>query len=91
MNNMWLVIIGIVVVVILILLFKILRTPKTTVDGHVIEFAKVKKKKQNQKMQKCTYCKKMDKLIFYASEEGTVVGVCKECKSKAIARDMLPL
>lgn len=87
MNDIWLVIMGIVVIIIVVLVFKILRTPHTS--GNVIQFTKVKNTKQT--MQKCTYCKKVDKLIFYASDDGTVVGVCKACKPKATSRDMLPL
>jgi hypothetical protein len=82
--------IGLVMVtltVVLILVFRSLRTRKPS--GNVIKFQKKKNSKPD--FQKCTYCKKMSKLIFYASDDGTVVGVCKECKPKADSKDMLPI
>ncbi|KZE65395.1 hypothetical protein AV545_05570 [Paenibacillus jamilae] len=41
--------------------------------------------------QKCSFCKKEDKLTFYADDNGSLYGVCKECKHKAERQDMLPL
>lgn len=41
--------------------------------------------------QKCSFCKKKDKLTFYADDNGSLYGVCKECKHKAERQDMLPL
>ena len=73
-------------IVVLILVFRTLRARKP--PGNVIKF---RKKNSKQEFQKCSYCKKMSKLIFYASDEGTVVGVCKECKPKADSKDMLPI
>ncbi|MGM1020640.1 MAG: hypothetical protein ACQEXV_08855 [Bacillota bacterium] len=41
--------------------------------------------------QKCSFCKKEDKLTFYADDNGSLYGVCKACKHKAERQDMLPL
>ncbi|MGW8957847.1 hypothetical protein [Paenibacillus sp. NPDC055715] len=41
--------------------------------------------------QKCSFCKKEDKLTFYADDSGSLYGVCKDCKHKAERQDMLPL
>ncbi|WP_438347425.1 hypothetical protein ACP8HI_17210 [Paenibacillus sp. FA6] len=84
MKYIWLLIV--VCVVILILVFKALGTRKSS--GNVVKF---QRKNSKQGLQKCTYCKKMSKLTFYASDEGSVIGVCKECKPKAESRDMLPI
>lgn len=84
MRFIWLVIIASIVV--LVLLFVVLGTRKSS--GNVIKF---RKKNNKQDLQKCTYCKKRSKLTFYASDNGTVIGVCKECRPKANSRDMLPL
>lgn len=56
-----------------------------SMDGH-------RKAKQSSSEQLCTSCKKKNgKLIFYAQDNGTVVGLCRECQAKAKKRDMLPL
>lgn len=41
--------------------------------------------------QKCSFCKKEDKLTFYADDNGSLYGVCKDCRHKAERQDMLPL
>ncbi|MDT3424490.1 CDP-diacylglycerol pyrophosphatase [Paenibacillus forsythiae] len=42
--------------------------------------------------QPCSSCKKKNgKLIFYAQDDGSVAGLCKDCQAKAKKRDMLPL
>lgn len=42
--------------------------------------------------QPCSSCKKKNgKLMFYAQDDGSVVGLCKDCQAKAKKRDMLPL
>lgn len=46
---------------------------------------------QHSGKQKCSFCKKEDKLTFYADDNGSLYGVCKECKHKAERQDMLPL
>ncbi|WDM20341.1 hypothetical protein [Paenibacillus polymyxa] len=46
---------------------------------------------QDTRKQKCSFCKKEDKLTFYADDNGSLYGVCKECKHKAERQDMLPL
>ncbi|MGG4219758.1 hypothetical protein ABEW32_16235 [Paenibacillus jamilae] len=46
---------------------------------------------QNTSKQKCSFCKKEEKLTFYADDNGSLYGVCKECKHKAERQDMLPL
>ncbi|MFK4301071.1 putative membrane protein [Paenibacillus sp. RC254] len=46
---------------------------------------------QSTGKQKCSFCKKEDKLTFYADDNGSLYGVCKDCKHKAERQDMLPL
>ncbi|MGW9526798.1 hypothetical protein ACWHAM_03430 [Paenibacillus terrae] len=46
---------------------------------------------QSKGKQKCSFCKKEDKLTFYADDNGSLYGVCKDCKHKAERQDMLPL
>jgi hypothetical protein len=61
-------------------------------DGKVISMDSHRKAKQMSGEQLCSSCKKKNgKLIFYAQDNGTVVGLCKDCKSQAKKRDMLPL
>lgn len=61
-------------------------------SSNVISMDSHRKAKQNPGEQICSSCKKKNgKLIFYAQDNGTVVGLCKECQSKAKKRDMLPL
>ncbi|MDO7906941.1 hypothetical protein Q5741_10995 [Paenibacillus sp. JX-17] len=43
-------------------------------------------------IQKCSYCREEHKrLTFYAGEQGSVAGVCKNCKVIAERQGMLPL
>ncbi|WP_458632483.1 hypothetical protein [Paenibacillus sp. CMAA1364] len=84
MTYIWLLVA--VLIIIMILVIRMLRIKKK--NHNVIKF---QKKSNNPNLQRCSYCKRMSKLTFYASDEGTIVGVCKECKSKADARDMLPI
>lgn len=61
-------------------------------SSNVISMDSHRKAKQASGEQLCSSCKKKNgKLIFYAQDNGTVVGLCKECQSKAKKRDMLPL
>lgn len=32
--------------------------------------------------QKCSRCKQMHKLTFYSNPQGTVLGLCKDCRKK---------
>ncbi|MDF2925568.1 MAG: hypothetical protein K0R57_4482 [Paenibacillaceae bacterium] len=42
--------------------------------------------------QKCSRCKQMDKLTFYSNNQGTVMGLCKECRKKIGDREnLMPL
>ena len=42
--------------------------------------------------QKCSNCKhKVKKLTFYADHNGSIVGLCKECKPLAERKDLMPL
>jgi hypothetical protein len=60
--------------------------------SNVISMDSHRKAKQNPGEQPCSSCKKKNgKLIFYAQDNGTVVGLCKDCQTKAKKRDMLPL
>ncbi|AOZ92207.1 hypothetical protein [Paenibacillus crassostreae] len=83
----YILIVLVVGIVVASLVLKRLKNRKAQSQGNVIKF----QKKSKQNLQKCSYCKKTSRLIFYASDEGTVVGVCKECRPKAKARDMLPI
>lgn len=68
------------------------RANNTNSNGNVISMDKHRKTKTISGEQPCSSCKKKNgKLIFYAQENGTIVGLCKDCKSKAIKQDMLPL
>ncbi|MDQ0492094.1 hypothetical protein [Paenibacillus brasilensis] len=46
---------------------------------------------QHRSKQKCSFCRKEDKLTFYADDNGSLYGACKECRGKAERQDMLPL
>ncbi|WNS44763.1 hypothetical protein [Paenibacillus sp. MMS20-IR301] len=60
--------------------------------SNVISMESHRRAKQNAAEQLCSSCKKKNgKLIFYAQDNGSVVGLCKDCKAKAKKRDMLPL
>lgn len=66
--------------------------PRTGKASNVISMEGHRKAKQNAADQLCSSCKKKNgKLVFYAQDNGTVVGLCKDCKIKAKKRDMLPL
>ncbi|WP_166239236.1 hypothetical protein [Paenibacillus turpanensis] len=42
--------------------------------------------------QPCSYCrKKSNKLAFYSDEAGAVIGLCKDCRSKADRRGLMRL
>ncbi|MNO82764.1 hypothetical protein D3C76_740480 [compost metagenome] len=63
-----------------------------TTRSNVISMDSHRKAKQTPGEQPCSSCKKKNgKLIFYAQDNGTVVGLCKDCQLKAKKRDMLPL
>jgi hypothetical protein len=63
-----------------------------TTRSNVISMDSHRKAKHSLGEQPCSSCKKKNgKLIFYAQDNGTVVGLCKDCQSKAKKRDMLPL
>lgn len=64
---------------------------QVTTKSNVISMDRHRKAKQSPGEQLCSSCKKNSKLTFYAQDNGTVVGLCKECQSKAKKRDMLPL
>lgn len=66
--------------------------PKNSTASNVISMDRHRKAKQSAGEQPCSSCKKKNgKLIFYAQDNGTVVGLCKDCKVKAKKRDMMPL
>ncbi|TVX94533.1 hypothetical protein FPZ44_02090 [Paenibacillus agilis] len=62
-------------------------------QANVISITKrTKAKPLQQTGQKCSFCKTPSKkLIFYARENGTIVGLCKDCRPKAEHQNMLPL
>lgn len=58
--------------------------PLRTTSSNVISMDSHRKAKQSPGEQPCSSCKKKNgKLIFYAQDNGTVVGLCKDCQSKA--------
>ncbi|QUL52659.1 hypothetical protein KDC22_19675 [Paenibacillus tritici] len=66
--------------------------PEPGKASNVISMEGHRRAKQNAADQLCSSCKKKNgKLIFYAQDDGSVVGLCKDCKAKAKKRDMLPL
>lgn len=66
--------------------------PKPGTASNVISMDRHRKAKQSPVEQPCSSCRKKNgKLIFYAQDDGSVVGLCKDCKVKAKKRDMLPL
>lgn len=66
--------------------------PRMVKASNVISMEGHRKAKQNTADQLCSSCKKKNgKLVFYAQDNGSVVGLCKDCKVKAKKRDMLPL
>jgi len=49
-------------------------------------------KKQRGKTTRCSHCgRKTDKVAFYADPGGKVVGLCRECKTKAAKNGFLPI
>jgi putative hemolysin len=90
---------GLVLLLVLVLVyFVVVRIQKSKpeasreVKGKVIPIDSHRKPKNKGSEQPCSYCKKKNgKLIFYAQDNGTVVGLCKDCRGKAKKRDMLPL
>ncbi len=68
------------------------KSPGTGTASNVISMDRHRKAKQSTVEQPCSSCKKKNgKLIFYAQDDGSVVGLCKDCKVKAKKRDMMPL
>lgn len=49
-------------------------------------------KKRRGKTTRCSHCgRKTDKVVFYADPGGKVVGLCRECKTKAAKNGFLPI
>ncbi|WP_150267600.1 hypothetical protein [Paenibacillus tepidiphilus] len=66
--------------------------PETRTAGNVISMESHRKAKREAAEQVCSSCKKKNgKLIFYAQDNGTIVGLCKNCQDQAKKRDLLPL
>ncbi|MNW05027.1 hypothetical protein D3C71_2012130 [compost metagenome] len=60
--------------------------------NNVIPLDAHRRARQHSEEQPCSSCKKKNgKLIFYAQDDGSVTGLCKDCRDKARKRDMLPL
>ncbi|MDQ0192753.1 hypothetical protein J2T20_001102 [Paenibacillus wynnii] len=60
--------------------------------NNVISMDRHRNTKRKSGEQPCSSCKKKNgKLIFYAQDNGTVVGLCKDCRTKAKKQDMLPI
>lgn len=90
---------ALIVLGVLVIFYVMTRTRRVDEPGsskartsNVISMESHRKAKQISGVQPCSSCKKKNgKLIFYAQDDGTVVGLCKECQTKAKKRDMLPL
>lgn len=86
-----------VLLLILAVVFLVPRTPKGNSvqkagGNNVILFDKHRETRNKSGEQPCSSCKKINgKLIFYAQDNGTIVGLCKNCRVKAKKQDMLPL
>ncbi|UQZ32141.1 hypothetical protein C2I18_00380 [Paenibacillus sp. PK3_47] len=66
--------------------------PKSGTASNVISMDRHRQARQNSGEQLCSSCRKKNgKLIFYAQDDGSVVGLCRDCKVKAKKRDMMPL
>lgn len=67
-------------------------SPKHGTASNIISMDGHRRAKQSAVEQPCSSCRKKNgKLIFYAQDNGSVVGLCRDCKAKAKKRDMLPL
>lgn len=61
-------------------------------SNKVVSIKSHAQKKPAAGAQKCSYCKQPAKqLTFYAEHNGTVVGLCTNCKKIAERKDMLPI
>ena len=71
------------------------RRDKTRDSGKIIVLDEHRKARAARGMdgtQSCSACKKRNgKLVFYAQENGSVVGLCKDCRAQADKRDLMPL
>ncbi|NUU61450.1 hypothetical protein [Paenibacillus agri] len=68
------------------------KNERSGMNSKVISMESHRRAKHSSGEQLCSSCKKKNgKLIFYAQDNGTVVGLCKDCKAQAKKRDMLPL
>ena len=94
-NFIWYVLIGVIMISAIVVFLQRTRNPQ---DSHrdqdarganVVKFQR--KPEKAPKTQKCSFCKKEEKLTFYAGDNGQIWGVCKNCKPQAERRDMLPL
>lgn len=85
--------IGIAALVVIMVLFYVF-TSKTKHKANkqkVVSMNAYKQADAGAGAQKCSYCKKLGKLTFYADHNGTVVGLCKECKPIAEQKEMFPI
>ncbi|RQW13104.1 hypothetical protein [Paenibacillus rhizophilus] len=63
-----------------------------SLKNNVIPLDAHRRARKNTNEQPCSSCKKKNgKLMFYAQDDGSVVGLCRDCQAKAKKRDMLPL
>lgn len=68
------------------------KADQRTSKSNVISMDRHRNTKKISGEQPCSSCKKKNgKLIFYAQDNGTVVGLCKDCRTKAKKQDMLPI
>lgn len=69
-----------------------LRQKKKTQNSKVVKLSSVRRKAGKAAQQPCSLCKKKAaRLLFYASENGQVIGVCDACKPQAERRELMRL
>ncbi|WP_379129810.1 hypothetical protein [Paenibacillus sp. sgz500958] len=89
---------GFILVLVVALMFILFRNKDSASKAapaqnrNVVSIDRHRQSKQKTTDQPCSSCRKKNgKLIFYAQDNGSVVGLCKDCRVKAKKRDMLPL
>jgi hypothetical protein len=82
-----------VVVIAAYIVYRIVPRPKAKrTASNVIKMPINRGDKQHRSQQKCSLCHQRSKrLSFYASEEGTPIGVCDKCRPIAERRALLRL
>ncbi|WP_239327152.1 hypothetical protein [Paenibacillus sp. ACRRX] len=84
------VIVAVILAIALIVYVVLRRIKSREANSNIVSIDRSKAKQLGG--QKCSYCKQMSgKLVFYADHNGSVVGVCRQCRPIAERKDMLPI